>query len=186
MKYESLLPDRFYHIYNRGNNREDLFFEEKNYSYFLHLLQRHISPVAQVFAYCLLKNHFHLVVRTHDEVEELKISKAFSNLFNAYAKAINKAYNRRGSLFQDRFKRILIDDERYLLNLIVYIHQNPQNHKIVEDFTGYRHSPFIQICSDKPGIVEKEEVLNLFGDRQNFIEVHKIKSQQDLTGLGDL
>ena len=158
MKYESLVPDRFYHIYNGGNNRENIFLEEKNYDYFLLLLQRHISPVAQIFAYCLLKNHSHLVIRTKNEIEEQKISQAFSNLFNSYAKAINKAYNRHGSLFQERFKRILIDDERYLINLIIYVHLNPENHNMIGNFEQYNYSSYQGILSNNVDYIERQEV----------------------------
>lgn len=58
-----LIPGRFFHIYNRGNNREDLFREERNYALFLRLYAFHIAPIADTYAYCLLKNHFHFLVR---------------------------------------------------------------------------------------------------------------------------
>ena len=119
---EPLYPGKYYHIYNRGNNREILFFEELNYPYFLKLYANHIEPIADTFCYCLLKNHFHFLIRikTNDEYREyLRVSKfndreeykgkeksinpsqGFSNLFNAYAKAINKRYQRTGSLFEE-------------------------------------------------------------------------------------
>ena len=122
MKYEPLIPDSFFHIYNCGNNKEDIFKEEKNYYYFLSLLKKYILPTCEVFAYCLLKNHFHLLVRTKDNIRNKEISQSFSNLFNAYSKSINKAYDRSGSLFKDRFSRIKVDSESYLKDLIVYIH----------------------------------------------------------------
>ena len=120
-----LQPGLFYHIFNRGNNREDLFREERNYLYFLKLYKKYITPIADTFAYCLLKNHFHLLIRIKTEEEiihpiikirrsgdsksdlnEINFSKQFSNLFNAYSKAINKGYNRTGSLFERPFHRI--------------------------------------------------------------------------------
>ncbi|WBL22845.1 transposase [Zunongwangia sp. HRR-M8] len=107
MKYEPLQNNKFYHIYNRGNNGENLFIEDRNYPFFLSLVQKHIIPIAEIHAYCLLKNHFHLLIKTLN-ADSIVLSKSFSNLFNAYAKAINKAYNRNGSLFQDRFSRIQI------------------------------------------------------------------------------
>jgi putative transposase len=62
----TLCPGVFYHIYNRGNNRENIFREERNYAYFLQLYTRHIAPIAETYAYCLLKNHFHLLIRVKD------------------------------------------------------------------------------------------------------------------------
>ena len=60
----------YYHIYNRGNNRENLFKQDRNYRYFLKLYAKHIEPIADTFAYCLLPNHFHLLVRIKGETEQ--------------------------------------------------------------------------------------------------------------------
>ncbi len=121
MKYEPLQKHNYYHIFNRGNNGIDLFFEVENYDYFLSLIKKYIVPIADILSYCLLKNHFHLLVKTKDIENEKLISQGFSNLFNAYTKSINKRYNRTGSLFQNKFKRIRISNENYLIQLIVYI-----------------------------------------------------------------
>ncbi len=64
-----LQPGVYYHIYNRGNNGENLFKEERNYTYFLTLYEKYITPIAFTYAYCLLINHFHILVRIKDEVE---------------------------------------------------------------------------------------------------------------------
>src|SRR5262245_58207946 len=110
-----LLYNTYYHIYNRGVNGENLFKEERNYDLFLRLYEKHLSPVTDLFAYCLLRNRFHLSVRVKTEEEILEtrktlnkrktlgshyVSNQFSNFFNAYAKTINKAYGRTGSLFE--------------------------------------------------------------------------------------
>ena len=100
-----LLYDTYYHIFNRGVNRENIFIDERNYKYFLKLYTQYIEPVAETFAYCLLRNHFHILVRTKAPVvrqaslpetfkasSDRTVSDQFSHFFNAYAKAINKAY----------------------------------------------------------------------------------------------
>ncbi|MCJ7758848.1 MAG: transposase [Gillisia sp.] len=178
MKYELLISDRYYHIYNRGNNKEDIFLELRNYDYFLLLLIKHVVPIAEIYAYCLLKNHFHLLIKTKNIEDEKLISKGLSNLFNAYAKAINKAYNRTGSLFQDRFSRIMIEDENYLKRLVLYIHLNPKHHKFVEDFSSYEYSSFQKIVSKNPTFLERETVLDLFEDKENFIYVHNSRQNE--------
>jgi len=111
-----LLPEHIYHIYNHANGNENLFREDENYGYFLQRYWEFIDPIAEIYAYCLMPNHFHLMVkiRREDEISEYfklsknlidvedlsgLISKQFSNLFNAYSKAFNKKYSRRGSLF---------------------------------------------------------------------------------------
>jgi REP element-mobilizing transposase RayT len=85
----------FYHIYNRGNNRENVFFQERNYAYFLQLWWKHISPIAETWAYCLMKNHFHAVVyikNKEDRSGSINLTglkpphQYFSNFFNAYAR----------------------------------------------------------------------------------------------------
>jgi REP element-mobilizing transposase RayT len=159
-KLIALEPGRYYHVYNRGNNRENIFLEERNYHYFLGLYLKYIEPVADTFAYCLLRNHFHLLIRakTHRQNEnhqtiELtprEIQQQFSNLFNSYAKAINKAYNRSGSLFQKRFGRIEVTSNRYFLALISYIHFNPQKHRFAEDFRDYPYSSYRTLLSTQP------------------------------------
>lgn len=178
MKQEKFEYDTFFHVYNRGNNKEDIFKEDKNYSYFLKLVRQHLLDVAEIYAYCLLKNHFHIVLRIKDksEIPDKYVDKVhvpFSNLFNAYSKAINKSYNRTGSLFQEHLKRNKIKDENYLINLILYVHLNPVKHKFCDDFREYKHSSFLSYISDKPSSLTREFVLELFGGKDNFIFQHK-------------
>lgn len=167
MKYEPIISEQYYHIYNRGNNGEDIFIEEQNYPYFLELLKKHIVPVAHILSYCLLKNHFHLLINTK-KIENKKISQAFSNLFNAYAKAINKKYARHGSLFQRKFKRIRIDNEDYLRKLVVYINLNSVHHGFCEDYSKYKHSSFRGLISGKPTLLERTYTIALFEDKENL------------------
>ncbi|WP_235942568.1 transposase [Salinimicrobium oceani] len=179
-QYQPLLPDQYFHIYNRGNNGENIFIEERNYQHFLSLISKHLLPVCNVLAYCLLKNHFHLVVKTKEEQTEKNISKAFSNLFNAYAEAINKTYHKTGSLFQTRFKRIIITNEDYLRNLLIYIHLNPENHNMIADFRDYKYSSYPIYQTGKSNLIDEAVVLSLFGSAKNFNAVHKAKRK---TGL---
>ena len=180
MEYEPIVPEQYYHIYNRGNNKEDIFIEEKNYSYFLGLMKKYILPVADIFAYCLLKNHFHLLVKTKTAEDGRKLSQAFSNFFNAYSKAINKTYGRSGSLFKNRFSRRRIKDEKYLKKLIIYIHLNPQSHGFTNDFRTYRHSSYMALISKKPTELKRKEVIDLFDEMENFTNTHLYNS-----GIGD-
>ncbi|WP_223679413.1 transposase [Flavobacterium hibisci] len=99
---------QYYHVYNRGNNNENIFLEEKNYSYFLEKVKKYILPIADIYAYCLLKNHFHIVLRVKDKIDlpekfKEKIHLPFSNLFNSYSKSINKMYGRNGSFISGTF-----------------------------------------------------------------------------------
>ena len=178
-----------YHIYNRGVNRENIFIEPRNYPYFLQLYAQHITPVADTFAYCLLKNHFHFLVRMKElshltglgdlsgvgDVKEP--SQYFSNLFNAYARSINKAYDRTGSLFQRPFGRIPVTTDAYFTQLVIYIHQNPQRHGLVDDFRDWPYSSYQAIIGSKATKLEREEVLSWFGDKEALNVAHTIRME---------
>ncbi len=172
MKYEPIVSDTYYHIYNQGNNSEDIFLENRNYTYFLRLLGKYISPISEIYAYCLMKNHFHLILKFHDNLEHKMISQKLSNFFNTYAKAINKAYGRSGSLFRDRFKRKKIENEAYVKNLVIYVHLNPQHHGFTHDFRSYPHSSYQSYLSALPSKLSRDYILGLFEDIANFEYAH--------------
>ncbi len=176
-----LEPGYFYHIYNRGNGC-DIFFEERNYSYFLKQYQKYITPVAETYAYCLLKNHFHFLVRIRDTPEVLKNSEVlaettpvqqFSNFFNSYAKSINKAYDRSGSLFENRFGRLLVDSDAYFVHLVSYIHRNPQKHGFIDNFRRHRYSSYRAILHQRESQVKVNRVMDWFGNVGTFERYHR-------------
>ncbi len=177
----------YYHIYNRGNNGIDVFFDSDSYYYFLKLYDKYITPIAETFAWCLLKNHFHILVYTKldDEIDYSKLeystiekpkkiepSKQFGILFNAYTQAINKKFNRTGGLFEKPFERKLITSEKYLQNVIYYIHNNPVQHGFVKQMSLYPWSSFESIVSDKPTKLKRDDVINLYGTKVDFLDYH--------------
>ncbi len=187
---------QYYHIYNRGNNGENLFFEERNYPHFLKLYAHYILPVADTYTYCLLRNHFHILVRIKTEEEQAKTlqtlrvsetlrvskpgvfkpkspSQQFGNLFNAYAKGINKAYGRTGSLFENPFGRVAVTSDSYLVHLVTYIHQNPQKHGFVTDFRAWPYSSYHAVVSQQPTRLERDEVLAWFQGPVAFEDAHR-------------
>ncbi len=174
----------FYHIFNRGNNQQSIFLDNDNYLHFLKLVKKHILPVADIYSYCLLGNHFHFLVRINNECKK-NPSQSFSNLFNSYSKAFNKRHNRIGSLFQRPFKRKRIIEEDYLRQLIIYIHLNPENHGIVNDFELYPYSSYASMLSNKPTNLKRTEVIELFGNKENFIFMHR-KKPHNLSEFDDL
>jgi len=170
-KLEPMQHDQYYHIYNRGNNGEVLFREQRNYLYFLNLYARYIEPVAETYAYCLMNNHFHLLVRIED-CRSYEASHAFANLFGTYTKAFNKAYQRMGSLFEKPFRRNLVDCDRYFTYLVVYIHRNPHKHGLVRDFRAWPHSSYPAILSNCPSRLQRAAVLDWFDNRSDFEGAH--------------
>ena len=181
-----LVEGAHYHIFGRGTNRENIFLEERNYTHFMRLYEQHVAPVADTFAYCLLRNHFHFLVRikTIEEIQTLKVSlrplgsvttspsRRLSNFLNAYAKAINAGYDRTGSLFQHPFGRVPVTTDKQFWAVVAYIHQNPQLHGLVEDFRDWKWSSYGVILTEAPTQISREAVLGLFGGRQAYLELH--------------
>jgi len=190
---------KYYHIYNRGNNGIDLFYETENYNHFLKLYEKYIDPIAETFAWCLMKNHFHILVyiKEANEIDTTKLeysstdkpktisaSKQFSNLFNAYTLAMNKRYNRTGSLFEKNFKRKVVSSENYFQKLIFYIHNNPVHNRFSEHITEYPWTSYGTIISTKQTKLQRNRVIESFNDLENFKYYHSIN--QNLDEIEDL
>lgn len=196
----TLEPGKYYHIYNRGVNRCNLFYTSENYRYFLRLYGKYIDPVADTYAWVLLKNHFHLLVRIKEESEinfsRLPIPKKalsediqvalkkphlyFSDLFNAYSQAINKQENRTGSLFQRPFRREHVDNPDYFRHVVVYIHRNPVRHKFTSDFKDYAWSSYGTILSLQSNKIQSEKVIGWFNGKGEFINDHNQELNTDV------
>lgn len=198
MKTIPLEYGQFYHIYNRGINSCNLFYKNENYEHFLHLYDKYISSVAETFAWVLMKNHFHLLVRIKQEdkisfpenhrgfknLDGLdRINKQFSNLFNAYTKAINKRYNRTGSLFEHPFKRLKIESDNQLKYLVYYIHHNPIHHGFCDHFLDYPWSSYITMVSPKETKLKRDEVLCWYNNESNFVKSHNEAQIQKIEKL---
>jgi REP element-mobilizing transposase RayT len=146
-----------------------------------------------------LKNHFHLLVRiknkneinenqlTYNTTEKPKVidpSRQFSHLLNAYTQAINKRHNRTGSLFETTFERKLVTNEKYLQQLIFYIHNNPVHHGFVKQMSLYPWSSYDTVVSDKPTKLMRAEVIEIFNDLDNFVYFHN--QQQSMNEISNL
>ena len=140
---------RYYHIYNRGANRNKIFFEKENYLYLLRKLKEYSrNYYFSVIAYCLMPNHFHFLFRQDGDAS---LNIAVGYLFNTYTKAINKKYNRTGTLFEGHFKCIEIEDEKYLLELCRYIHRNPVDDKLIEKIEEWEFSNYLEWIGERKG-----------------------------------
>ena len=196
---------KFYHIYNRGNNGENLFYNQENYKFFLRKLDEYVSDYIELYAFSLMPNHFHLLVQIKvRDIDALRFqnakhleeaadatdalhfrnakrlkydpaSLAFLKLFTSYSKAINKQQKRHGSLFENPFKRKEIDSTTYLANLVFYIHANPQLHGISDDFRQYPWSSYDRILLSRPSKLQKERVIEWFSNKDNYLAYHNNK-----------
>ena len=192
IRVQPLEPDGYYHIYNRGINGTKIFENDANYSYFLKQFSKYVIEVADVFAYCLMPNHFHFLLKVKSKASldcflnqnvnrsivskeglhaaQNITSKQISKFISSYTQAFNKVNNRHGGLLERPFKRIKIDSEEYLKNLIVYIHQNPTDLNI--DFRNFKYSSYHSILSNAKTNLLRDEVLEFFGGYENFIFCH--------------
>jgi putative transposase len=182
---EHLKSGCYFHIYNRGNNKELVFFNDENYFYFLRLFKKHVSEIAEVYSYCLLPNHFHFLIKIKDEhklpnkyvEDENKLHQPFSNLFNAYTKAINNSQQRTGSLFQRNYRKNQIKDDKQLQNTIIYINTN-SNHHGLEDYKLYRYSSFKALTTtNNKTSINKELIGQYFDNVSNFKTVLEYKKE---------
>ena len=184
-KFEILVCGETYHVYNKAVGGELLFKGNMDYDYFLKKLKRFILPIANIYAYCLIPNHFHLLLKIKEsnenpaiqKISEDNISKhlthVFGNFFNSYSKSFNSLHNRNGRLFIQPYKRILVEDEDYFVLLVNYIHRNPIHHGLVKEMSDWKYSSYKSILADKPTSLDREEVISFFDSVQDFVLFHK-------------
>ncbi|QFG53562.1 hypothetical protein [Chryseobacterium sp.] len=197
IRSDNLEPGFFYHIFNRGINGEKVFLNDDNRLFFLRKVSLYLLPVAELYAYCLMPNHFHLMIRIKEGLEDnfAKVpnfgkveqglhaeksmaSKQLAKLISSYTQAFNKYHNRHGSIFERPFKRKRITSEDYLRKAIVYIHRNPVN--IGENIEEYRFSSYRRIVSDSKTAVQTDEVLTLFETVDNFKYLHRFENNYEI------
>lgn len=149
-------PGHYYHLYNRGNDRNPIFFERENYLHFLRLIRRHlIEQTLDVLAYCLMPNHYHLLVQCRTNT----VSRAMMRLSVAYTKAMNRRYNRVGVLFQGQFQAIAVDSDEYLYHLTQYIHLNPVKAGLVAHPQDWEFSSYLDYAGLRSGTLPKLDVV---------------------------
>lgn len=213
------VSDGVYHIYNRGVEKRNIFFDKDDYTVFLYYLKSFLLPPQhpshkklptsirreffnfdlykriKLLAYCLMSNHFHLMLK---QLDETAMTELMRRLANAYVKYFNKKYKRIGPLFQGRYQAILIDKESYFLHLTRYIHRNPleilkkstpeelikYSYSSYPDYLGKRQTPWIH----KKEILEyfksaQQDDLKGFKSYQDFIVNYPVASKEILDNL---
>ena len=182
---EKLVCGDVYHVYNKAVGSELLFRTSLDYEYFLKKMSRFILPIANIYAYCLIPNHFHVLLKLKQSEEIPQLSKideerypeflltTFGNFFNSYSKSYNKKYERHGRLFVQPFKRKSVEDDDYFIVLVNYIHRNPLHHGLVKHYGLWKYSSYSAYLIESPSQLSRKEVLDYFKSPTEFIDYHE-------------
>lgn len=197
----TLYPGLVFHIYNRAHGSERMFTDHVNYKFFMDRYVKFIDPIAECISYCLMPNHFHILLRVREikrvqtemglkEPDKLSDSqlnqllvKRFGDFFNSYAKSFNKQQGRKGSLFMHSFKRKVVKDAVYLRKLIHYIHRNPIEAGLVESPEMWRYSSYSDIVFSKSRYnikLDTDAIFAVFDSIEDFIRFHNQSSAFEL------
>lgn len=160
------IENGYYHIYNRGVEKRHIFLDTQDYQVFVHYLQKYLDPLlgsdpkslskeVDLLAFCLMPNHFHLLVKQSSLDGITKLVRVVTTCYVMY---FNKKYSRVGTLFQGKYKAALIYNDIYLLHLTRYIHLNPGS-----DPKSYTFSSYLCYLGESQfSWIKPEEILNYF------------------------
>ncbi|MBM7615041.1 transposase [Alkaliphilus hydrothermalis] len=164
-----------YHIILRGINRQNIFEDEEDQLEFLKTLRKYkVLCGYQMYGYCLMTNHVHLLIKEIDE----SISNSIKRICGSYAYWYNNKYDRVGHLFQERFKSEVVKDDQYLLTVLRYIHQNPSKAGLIKNIEEYDWSSYKEFIGDSQ-VVDIDLVLSLFSkDKDDAIHMFKEYTEQ--------
>ncbi|UII22831.1 transposase [Fulvivirga ligni] len=155
-----------FHVFNRGNDRQNIFFQEENYLFFLRKMRKYIEPSVDILAYCLMPNHFHLLIYIEESkfISSAALSKAFVIVLRSYTQAINKRFERSGSLFQQKTKakNLSYNGNEASFICFQYIHQNPLKARLVEKMEEWEFSSFRDYAQLRKGtLCNKSKAVSL-------------------------
>ena len=190
--WQTFYENSFYHVYNRVTHKEALFIDYLDRQFFMRQWDALLSTYVDTYSYCLMSNHFHFIIKVKEpdmdywacvKAEKTVASNAFLNgeidintfledqfkrFFSSYAHKYNNKYERHGSLFQKRFKRIELTTLLSILNKICYVHHNPIHHRLATHYEAWQYSSYNAYLSDKPTKICKREGLILFSDKMSI------------------
>ena len=173
--------ESYYHIYARGNAKQNIFLESTDQDYFIHLLSRYLSikqseniygrpyphyrKEINLLAYCLMNNHFHLLIYQN---EPGNMAKFMSSIMTSYSRYFNLKYKRTGALFETRYRAARIEDQRYLEHISRYIHLNPK------EWQNYEYSSLrYYFETDLPEWLNPEKITEMFDNQKQYLKFLK-------------
>lgn len=168
-----------YHVILRGINQRDIFYDDEDKVKFIETLDKYkdISEYS-ILGYCLMSNHIHLLLKEGNE----SISKLMKRIGVSYVYWYNNKYERCGHLFQDRYRSEIVEEYRYLITVLRYIHQNPVKAGIVKDIGEYQWSSYDEYISTRRSITDVEYIISMLNeDKAKGLEIFKKFMNQDNT-----
>lgn len=190
-----VFKNAFYHVFNRGINKQPIFLNNSDYQFFLNKLSNLKSKYDHsIYAFCLMPNHFHISIQTR----KTPISKIMSSLATSYSMYFNRNHNHFGPVFQNRFKSILIENDSYFIKLSQYIYLNPIKAGLVKDPSLYLYSSIREALGKEPLNFLDQDIVRLIGDtkgsqqeyrkfiydgiKQNLSETEKLFETEEILG----
>jgi putative transposase len=164
-----LIQNEFYHIYNRGNNKQTIFFNDDNYIFFIKKIREQLATCSEIICYCLMPNHFHIIIQANEK--SITERKSFGSkpmqefayrvgiLLSSYFQAINKQNKTTGSLFQQKTKAKILSEqiegkqENYLESCFFYVHNNPFEAGLVNNLKEWQWSSYLDYIDIRKGIL---------------------------------
>ena len=183
----------FYHMYNKVVSEVTLFAAQKDYHIFLERYHRYFSEYFDTYAYCLIPNHYHFLVRVKDDILpaikkentlaatqyingerplNFVIENQLSRMFSGIAMSFNKRHSRVGPVFKEGTKRVLLKTESRIIHQLCYIHHNPIHHKLVTNYKDWSYSSYRSYICDDPSSISKTLMLNIIGGTEVFHQLH--------------
>lgn len=179
-----------YHVIARGNNREYIFKESIDKGYFIKLLKESMTAMNyRIYGYVLMDNHYHLILQVFDK----KLQEVMHQINNKYSKYFNYKFKRVGHVFQGRYKAILVQDERYLISLVRYVHQNPIKAGMCNSVEGYKWCSDIFYRTNNGGFISIDTVLDMLsndrgeaiGEYRDYMRKIEQKDYDNVKIIGD-
>jgi putative transposase len=195
MQYQ---PETLYHVFNRGNNRQQLFFNPNNYLYFLGKLRTHVRPICPILGYCLMPNHFHLLLCPGEEavapmslaggVPRSRLAGALSTVLSSFAQGLNKQHGRTGVWFEGRTQARELSGAEYPGWCLQYIHQNPVRAGLTVELSEWPYSSYRDYAGLRGGTLCNlemgSELLDVPADPQQFRqEAQRALDPEHIRGL---
>lgn len=184
-----LATGKIYHIFNRGVNKQNIFFAEDDYRRFLQVVAHYltskrqfshskkplsdpvsetnlINPKVEIFTYCLMPNHFHLLVK---QLQDDGITWYLKHIANSYSHYIHTKHKRTGHLFEGRFKNVLVENDQQLIHVSRYIHLNPIVSGLSKNLNDYLWSSYPSYTSDEKDLICKTQtILGYFKNKSDY------------------